>query len=176
MITFRGLPCEYRRKSLASNAFSGKRTLPGSLITEPESDRRPVRKSFIMNRTAPEYTAAGSLNKVQKHRGGQTAYVLPPRIFSALEMNAGQAIRRLREVLCRQHKAISTETTYVFWLRRYMLAISGYPEGLTSEQKLERFLTELASAITASRLPLRTKPSTPFSSSTEMSLLSRSRP
>lgn len=59
-------------------------------------------------------------------------------------MNAEQAIQRVREVVRRQHKAISTESTYVFWLRRYMLAIPGYPEGLTSEQKLERFLTELA--------------------------------
>jgi integrase len=59
-------------------------------------------------------------------------------------MNAEQAVRRLREVLCRQHKAISTESTYVFWLRRYMRAIPGYPGTLTSEQKLERFLTELA--------------------------------
>jgi integron integrase len=60
------------------------------------------------------------------------------------EMNAEQAISRLREVVRRQHKAISTEATYVFWLRRYMLAIPRYPEALTSEQKLERFLTELA--------------------------------
>jgi integron integrase len=52
-------------------------------------------------------------------------------------MNTQQAVQRLREVVRRQHKAISTESSYVFWLRRY----SGV---LTSEQKLERFLTELA--------------------------------
>jgi hypothetical protein len=59
-------------------------------------------------------------------------------------VNAEQAISRLREVVRRQHKAISTESTYVFWLRRYMLAIPRHPEELTSEQKLERFLTEWA--------------------------------
>jgi integron integrase len=59
-------------------------------------------------------------------------------------MNSEHAIQRLREVVRRQHKAISTEATYVFWLRRYMRAIPGYPEGLSSEQKLERFLTDLA--------------------------------
>ncbi len=59
-------------------------------------------------------------------------------------MNAEQALGRLRDVVRRQHKAWATESTYVLWLRRYMLAVPGYPEGLTSEQKLERFLTELA--------------------------------
>jgi hypothetical protein len=59
-------------------------------------------------------------------------------------MNTEQAIQRLREVVRRQHNAISTESTYAFWLRRYMLAIPRYAEELTSEQKLERFLTELS--------------------------------
>ena len=59
-------------------------------------------------------------------------------------MNAEQAIGRMRDVVRRQHKAWATESTYVLWLRRYMLAIPRYPEGLSSEQKLERFLTELA--------------------------------
>ena len=57
--------------------------------------------------------------------------------YGGSQMNAREAIRRLREVVRRQHKAISTEATYVFWLRRYMLAIPRYPDGLTSEQKLE---------------------------------------
>jgi hypothetical protein len=68
---------------------------------------------------------------------------MQPR-YHARQMNTEQAIQRLREVVRRQHKAISTESTYAFWLRRYMLAIPRYPEELTSEQKLERFLTELA--------------------------------
>jgi integron integrase len=59
-------------------------------------------------------------------------------------MNAEQAVCRLREVVRRQHKAWATESTYVLWLRRYILAISKYPEELSSEKKLERFLTELA--------------------------------
>ena len=59
-------------------------------------------------------------------------------------MNAEQAICRMRDVVRRQHKAWATESTYVLWLRRYMLAVPTYPEGLSSEQKLERFLTELA--------------------------------
>ena|SRR5690349_8786640 len=54
------------------------------------------------------------------------------------------AIQRLRDVIRRQHKALSTEETYVFWLRRYMTALQRMPEGLPSEKKLEQFLTELA--------------------------------
>jgi hypothetical protein len=30
-----------------------------------------------------------------------------------------------------------------FWLLRYMMALREMPEGLSSEQKLERFLTDL---------------------------------
>ena len=61
-----------------------------------------------------------------------------------MQMNAEQAIHRLRDVIRRQHKALTTEASYVFWLRRYMTALPRYPEILTSEQKLERFLTDLA--------------------------------
>ena len=59
-------------------------------------------------------------------------------------MNSTNAIERLREVLRRQHKALSTEECYVFWLRRYMAVLPTMPLGLSSEAKLERFLTELA--------------------------------
>ena len=59
-------------------------------------------------------------------------------------MHANQAIERMREVIRRQHKALATEDTYVHWLRRYIGALQGMPPTLTSEQKLERFLTELA--------------------------------
>ena len=59
-------------------------------------------------------------------------------------MNTSQAIDRMREVLQRQHKALSTEDSYVFWLRRYMAALRDMPVGLPSEKKLEQFLTDLA--------------------------------
>ncbi len=50
----------------------------------------------------------------------------------------------MREVLRRQHKALSTEDSYLFWLRRYMAALRDMPVGLPSEKKLEQFLTDLA--------------------------------
>jgi integron integrase len=59
-------------------------------------------------------------------------------------MNAKEAVRRLREVIRRQHKALATEASYVHWLRHYMAALADMPPNLTSEQKLERFLTALA--------------------------------
>src|SRR5688572_16208541 len=59
-------------------------------------------------------------------------------------MNLTQAIDRLREVIRRQHKAISTESSYVYWLRHYVTALRRMPETLSPEQKLERFLTALA--------------------------------
>jgi hypothetical protein len=59
-------------------------------------------------------------------------------------MNATEAVRRLREVIRRQHKALATEASYVHWLRHYMAALADMPPNLTSEQKLERFLTALA--------------------------------
>jgi len=59
-------------------------------------------------------------------------------------MNASQAVCRVREVIRRQHKALSTEDSYTFWLRRYMKAVKEMPEGLPSEKKLEQFLTDLA--------------------------------
>ena len=59
-------------------------------------------------------------------------------------MKAAQAIWKMRGVLRRQHKALSTEECYVHWLRRYIGALSALPRTLSSEQKLERFLTDLA--------------------------------
>ena len=61
-----------------------------------------------------------------------------------LNMNTSQAIGRMREVIRRQHKALSPEDSYIFWLRRYMTALSDMPKGLSSEKKLEQFLTDLA--------------------------------
>jgi integron integrase len=59
-------------------------------------------------------------------------------------MNTEQAINRARDVIRRQHKALSTEETYLSWLRRYMAALREMPEALSSEKKIERFLTDLA--------------------------------
>ena len=58
-------------------------------------------------------------------------------------MKTSQAIDRMREVIRRQHKSLSTEDCYVFWLRRYIAKLRS-PEELPSEKKLELFLTELA--------------------------------
>ena len=59
-------------------------------------------------------------------------------------MNPTEAIQKMRAVLRRQHKSLSTEESYTGWLRRYMAALVQMPPELTSEQKLERFLTDLA--------------------------------
>ena len=58
-------------------------------------------------------------------------------------MNAEFAIRRLQVVVRRQQKALSTEETYVYWLRRYIAALPRYPATMTSEKKVERFLSDL---------------------------------
>jgi integron integrase len=59
-------------------------------------------------------------------------------------MKSNEAIEKARAVIRRQHKSIGTESTYLGWLRRYMGAVRHMPAGISSEQKLERFLTELA--------------------------------
>lgn len=59
-------------------------------------------------------------------------------------MNMTHSIQRLREVIRRQHKALSTETSYAYWLRRYIAAVTRMAPTLSSRQKLEQFLTDLA--------------------------------
>ena len=59
-------------------------------------------------------------------------------------MNETQAIERMRQVIRRQHKALATEDAYVLWLRRYMRALRHMPPGMSSEKKMEKFLTDLA--------------------------------
>jgi integron integrase len=59
-------------------------------------------------------------------------------------MNTEQAIQRVRQVLRRQHKALSTEEAYVFWLRRYISALRHMASDIPSEKKIEQFLTSLA--------------------------------
>ena len=59
-------------------------------------------------------------------------------------ITTSQAIHQLRLVLRRQHKSLSTEKSYTFWLRRYIPAVLLMPRNLSSEQKLERYLSDLA--------------------------------
>jgi integrase len=59
-------------------------------------------------------------------------------------MKGSQAIDRMRQVIRLQHKSLATEDCYVFWLRRYIAALHTIPAELSSEKKLERFLTHLA--------------------------------
>jgi hypothetical protein len=59
-------------------------------------------------------------------------------------MNTAQGSCRLHEVTLRQHKALSTQESYTFWLRCYMAALPQMPNGLSRETKLEQFLTDLA--------------------------------
>lgn len=59
-------------------------------------------------------------------------------------MKSEEAIARAREVMRRQHKTLSTERTYLHWLKHFMAAVRQMPNELTSEAKLERFLTDLA--------------------------------
>ena len=59
-------------------------------------------------------------------------------------MNPHQAIQQLQNVIRRQHKSLSTESSYVYWLKRFMTAIQSLPPLLSSEQKAESFLNGLA--------------------------------
>ena len=59
-------------------------------------------------------------------------------------MDSTEALERTRAVIRLQHKTLATEQTYLHWLRHYIAALGKLPKTLNSEQKLERFLTELA--------------------------------
>ena len=59
-------------------------------------------------------------------------------------MNADSALELLRNTIRRKHFSFSTEQTYSGWLVRFMGFVKRLPPGLSSEQKLERFLTALA--------------------------------
>lgn len=59
-------------------------------------------------------------------------------------MNATQAEQLLRNTIRRKHFSLSTEETYAGWLLRFMRYVVKLPRGLSSEKKLEAFLTALA--------------------------------
>jgi hypothetical protein len=66
-----------------------------------------------------------------------------PSAKIGLIMNLPIAIERLRNVVRRQQKALSTEASYAYWLRHYVTALKAMPSSLSSEQKLENFLEQL---------------------------------
>jgi hypothetical protein len=99
-----------------------------------------------MNRTASNHTTVSSVIQAKKthHSCGSLDSLCPTSPSTLIRnMNADLSIQRLQAVARRQHKALSTEETYVYWLRRYMAALPGYPATLTSEKKVERFLSDL---------------------------------
>lgn len=59
-------------------------------------------------------------------------------------MNADSAIQLLRNTIRRKHFSLSTEQTYAGWLERFMRYVVKLPSDLSSEKKLEAFLTTLA--------------------------------
>src|SRR5437879_5930288 len=59
-------------------------------------------------------------------------------------MNTEQAVQKMTDVIRRKHFTLSTEQCYCGWLRRYCDYLAKLPVHLSSEQKLERFLTALA--------------------------------
>ena len=60
-------------------------------------------------------------------------------------MTRTQAFLKLRDIIRRKHLAISTERRYQGWLLRFIRYLAdGHAKGLSSEAKLEAFLTQLA--------------------------------
>lgn len=59
-------------------------------------------------------------------------------------MNADNAIGLLRKFIRLKHLSYSTEDSYVYWLVQFCRFASTVKESLTSEQKIEKFLTSLA--------------------------------
>ena len=52
-------------------------------------------------------------------------------------MKPSQAIQRLRQVIRRQHKSLSTEDAYVLWLRRYIRALQDIHERQEGSLRIE---------------------------------------
>jgi hypothetical protein len=57
-------------------------------------------------------------------------------------MNTGKAVARLTKII--RHLALAREHNYRTWLRGYCDYLKGLRSHLSSEQKLERFLSALA--------------------------------
>ena len=59
-------------------------------------------------------------------------------------MTTEKAIEKMTDVIRRKHLTLSTERSYCAWLRQYCDFVYDIPAHISSEQKLERFLTALA--------------------------------
>ena len=59
-------------------------------------------------------------------------------------MNTQDALQRMADAIRGKHLPLKTEQSYCAWLRRYRGYVKKIPAHLSSEQKLERFLTALA--------------------------------
>lgn len=60
-------------------------------------------------------------------------------------MNRNSVIEKLVNVIRRKHLALSTEQSYVHWLNRFISYLEkSHPVGISSERKMESFLTMLA--------------------------------
>jgi len=66
------------------------------------------------------------------------------RTEQPFRLNSTEVVERTRAVIPRQRKSIAAEQVYLHWLRHYIVALGQMPTFLSSEQKLERFLTDLA--------------------------------
>ena len=56
-------------------------------------------------------------------------------------MNTEEAIEKMADVIRRKHFTLSTERCYCAWLRQYCDFVYDIPAHISSEQKLDRFLT-----------------------------------
>ncbi|MDE2106677.1 MAG: tyrosine-type recombinase/integrase [Patescibacteria group bacterium] len=59
-------------------------------------------------------------------------------------MNVKEAEQKLRDVVRRKHFSLSTEDSYAHWLHRFCLYVKKLPAGLSSEKKMEAFLSAMA--------------------------------
>ena len=60
------------------------------------------------------------------------------------------AIAEMERVIRLRHMSLSTEKTYIHWLKRYMAYVADLPITLSSEEKMERWLSSLAPSVSAS--------------------------
>lgn len=65
-------------------------------------------------------------------------------------MNEAKAIGLLKKKIQLKHMQYSTEKSYSSWLKRYMRFIRALPAGLSSEEKLERWLSDMSGRVAAS--------------------------